>query len=404
MRIIVQKYGGTSVKNAARIRRVAKRIVGLKRDDTGVVVVVSAMGDTTDKLLALARKINAKPDDREYDMLLSTGEQVSVALLTMAIHRLGYDAISLTGIQAGIKTDGVHSKASITSVDTRALERHISEGRICIVAGFQGVDPHEDITTLGRGGSDTTAVALAAALNAEICEILTDVEGVYTTDPRIVPGARKHREISYREMLELASLGAKVLHPRSVELARDYRVHLSVRSSLNNKPGTIVKGVEELEKLQPVSGIALDDNTAKISILGVPDRPGVAAEIFSKLGGGHINVDMIIQNVTHNGLNDITFTVARDELDKAVELVNSLPGDLRAGVSTDPDICKLSIVGAGMVSRPGVAARMFKALGDAGVNIGMISTSEIKISCLINRADGKKAVSVLHDAFNLEAE
>ncbi|MFH1537590.1 MAG: aspartate kinase, partial [bacterium] len=311
----------------------------------------------------------------------------------------------LTGAQAGIRTDDVHSKASITSVDADRIMKHLKDGRIAIVAGFQGVDPHEDTTTLGRGGSDTTAVALAAALKAEICEILTDVEGVYTTDPRIVPNARKMKETSYREMLELASLGAKVLHPRAVELARDYRVHLCVRSSLNKKPGTIVKGVEELEKQQPVSGVALDEKTAKISLLGVPDKPGIAASIFTSLADAHINVDMIIQNVTRGGYNDITFTVSTDDLDQTVKCVNSLPEDLRTGgVATDDRIAKLSIVGAGMVSRPGVAAKMFEALGKNGINIEMISTSEIKISCIISKDKGREAVKVLHDAFKLEKE
>ncbi len=403
MALIVQKYGGTSVGTVARIKRVAKRLAMLKDRGDDLVVVVSAMGHTTDKLLDLAHKLNPLPAERDYDMLLSTGEQVSIALLSMALHAMGYKSIALTGAQAGIQTDSTHAKATITNINTRSLRKYLKEGNIVIVAGFQGVDKENQITTLGRGGSDTTAVALAAALKADWCAILTDVDGVYTCDPRMVPEAQKLDEISYDEMLELASLGAKVLHPRSVQVAKEYGVTLHVRSSFNMKPGTLVKEVKDLENIRIVSGVACDKDAAKVTLMAVPDKPGVAATIFSALGDAAINVDMIIQNINRGQTNDITFTVDESDLDKTVDAVKKLKKTLNfKGVVTDNNTAKVSIVGAGMFSHPGTAARMFRCLGDAGVNIQMISTSEIKVSCLIERKLAAKAVKALHKEFELE--
>lgn len=404
MALIVQKYGGTSVGSVARIKRVAKRLASLKDEGNDVVVVVSAMGKTTDKLLKLAHDINPQPADRDYDMLLSTGEQVSIALLSMALHALGYKAISLTGAQAGIETDSTHSKATITNINTRCIRNNLKAGNVVIVAGFQGVDKEQQITTLGRGGSDTTAVALAAALKADWCAILTDVDGVYTCDPRLVPDAQKLDDISYDEMLELASLGAKVLHPRAVQVAKEYGVTLHVRSSFNMKPGTLVKEVKDLENIRIVSGVACDKTAAKVTLMAVPDKPGVAATIFTALGDAAINVDMIIQNINRGQTNDITFTVDDTDLEKTVVAVKKLKKDLKyKGVVTDNNTAKISIVGAGMFSHPGTAARMFTALGKAGVNIQMISTSEIKVSCLIERKLADKATKVLHKEFELGA-
>ena len=403
MALIVQKYGGTSVGTVPRIKRVAERIIRLRDEGNDVVVVVSAMGKTTDKLLNLAQQITERPTEREYDMLLSTGEQVSISLLTMALHARGYSAISLTGAQAGIVTDSQHARATIRSINTRCMRHNIKQGNILIVAGFQGVNKEHAITTLGRGGSDTTAVALAAALKADWCAILTDVDGVYTSDPRMVPDAQKLDEISYDEMLELASLGAKVLHPRSVELAKEYGVTLHVRSSFNNKPGTLVKEVSALEKKNIVSGVACDKNTAKVTLMAVPDKPGVAASVFTALGEAAINVDMIIQNINRGQTNDITFTVDGDDLAKTLDAIKPLKKELGyKSVVTDKNTAKVSIVGAGMVSHPGVAARMFKALGAAKVNIQMISTSEIKVSCLISLKLADKAVKALHKEFELD--
>jgi len=391
------------VATVKRIQRVARRIVKLKDDNTAVVVVVSAMGNTTDRLVAMAHRITPNPTAREYDMLLSTGEQVSIALLTIAINALGCRAISLTGAQAGIITDNVRGKATIREIHTERIMKLLEEGNIVIVAGFQGVDMEGEITTLGRGGSDTTAVALAAALKAELCEILTDVDGVYTADPRTINNALKLNEISYDEMLELASLGAKVLHPRSVELAKEYDVHLHVRSSFNQRRGTIVKEVNALEKKRTVSGVALDVETAKVSVLGVPDRPGIAATIFGALADAYINIDIIVQNVNRDGISDISFTVSRDDLDQAVATVKTLPADVCAGgVAVDDNIAKVSIVGAGMISRPGVAARMFRALSDEGINIDMISTSEIRVACIIARNRAADAVRALHKVFEID--
>ncbi|ACA59587.1 aspartate kinase [Candidatus Desulforudis audaxviator] len=400
--LVVQKFGGTSVADPGRIARVAARIKGAVQDGHRVVVVVSAMGDTTDELLALAREVTRNPSPREIDMLMATGEQVSIALLTMALQAKDCDAISLTGAQAGITTDGIHTKGRIVDIDTARLRSELDRGRVVVVAGFQGVTPDGEITTLGRGGSDTTAVALAAALGAEVCEIYTDVDGVYTADPRLVPEARKLDVISHDEMLELASLGAVVLHPRAVELAKLYGVPLVVRSSFNDGPGTLIKEVGDLEKAAVVSGVAHDVNIAKISLFDVEDRPGIASRIFRELARSNINVDMIIQGAMRDGRNDIAFTVSRDDLSRALEAVHRIQGLVGAkGITFNDTLAKVSIVGAGMVSYPGVAATMFEGLAEAGINIAMISTSEIKVSCVISREEIERAVRALHMKFNL---
>lgn len=415
--IIVQKFGGSSVANAERIRAVARRIVAAREAGYQVVVVVSAQGDTTDHLISMAREISAQPPRREMDMLLATGEQISIALVAMAIDALGHKAISLTGAQGGILTDATHTKARIRRVDTERLRRELRAGRIVIVAGFQGIAlEKDDITTLGRGGSDTTAVALAVALQAEICEIYTDVDGVYTADPRIVPDARRLNVITYAEMLELASLGAAVLQPRSVEIAAEYGVPVRVRSSFTENPGTIVMeagkmakdatlklaGNDYLEKEVVVTGVAHDVNCAKVVILGVPDRPGVAFSIFSALAAESINVDMIVQTTRDENATDLLFTVSEDDLPRTIAIAEEKSRELGAkGVLADSNVAKVSIVGAGMVSNPGVAARMFGALAGRGINIQVISTSEIKVSCLIERAAAVEAVQAIHRAFGL---
>ncbi|MEW6457898.1 MAG: aspartate kinase [Bacillota bacterium] len=400
--LVVQKFGGTSVADPGRIARVAARIKGAVQDGHRVVAVVSAMGDTTDELLALAHEVTRNPSPREIDMLMATGEQVSIALLTMALQARDCDAISLTGAQAGITTDGIHTKGRIVDIDTARLRSELDRGRVVVVAGFQGVTPDGEITTLGRGGSDTTAVALAAALGAEVCEIYTDVDGVYTADPRLVPEARKLDVISHDEMLELASLGAVVLHPRAVELAKLYGVPLVVRSSFNDGPGTLIKEVGDLEKAAVVSGVAHDVNIAKISLFDVEDRPGIASRIFRELARSNINVDMIIQGAMRDGRNDIAFTVSRDDLSRALEAVHRIQGLVGAkGITFNDTLAKVSIVGAGMVSYPGVAATMFEGLAEAGINIAMISTSEIKVSCVISREEIERAVRALHMKFNL---
>jgi len=402
MGIIVQKYGGSSVADAEKIKHVANRIVRTKEQGHDVVVVVSAMGKTTDELIALAKSISPNPPEREMDMLLATGEQVSIALVAMAIHELGYEAISFTGPQVGIITDSSFSKARIRHVNTDRIMESLRQGKIVVVAGFQGVTMDGHITTLGRGGSDTTAVALAAALGASVCDIFTDVDGVYTADPRIVRDARKIDVISYEEMLELASLGAKVLHSRSVELARKFNVPLRVRSTFSDDEGTKVMGETKMMEDIVVSGVAADKNQAKISLIGVPDRPGVAAKVFQTLSANNINVDMIIQNASIEGITDMSFTVAETELHKAIEVVKGLKEELNfKGVVWDRNVAKVSAVGIGMRSHAGVAARMFKALADCGINIQMISTSEIKISCVIEKQFADQAVRAIHDAFEL---
>ncbi|NLO89854.1 MAG: aspartate kinase [Clostridia bacterium] len=410
MGIVVQKYGGTSVGDPEKIKRVAKRIVEYRKAGNMVVAVVSAMGDTTDKLIELAKQITDAPPDREMDMLLSTGEQISIALLAMAIKSMGWDVVSLTGAQVGILTNKVHTKARIMEVSVKRLQKELNEGKIVIVAGFQGVTCDNEITTLGRGGSDTTAVAVAAALRADVCEIYTDVDGVYTTDPRIVPEARYLDIITYDEMLEMASLGAGVLQPRAVEFAKLNNVVLHVRSSFNNNEGTIVKGEKEVidngihrEEDMVVTGVAYDLNTARIGLFDVPDRPGIAKKIFTALAENNINVDMIIQGATRNGRTDISFTVAEDDADKAVEVMQKTAEEIGInGVSCDKEVAKVSIVGAGMITNPGVAAAMFQALADEDINIHMISTSEIKVSCIVNKKDTEKAVKSIHKKFNLE--
>ncbi|GFN23507.1 aspartate kinase [Thermanaeromonas sp. C210] len=403
MALIVQKYGGTSVDGPERVKNVARRVVETKRAGNQVVVVVSAPGDTTDKLIAMAKEITSNPPARELDMLMATGEQMSIALLAMAIQELGEPVISLTGAQVGILTDGVHTKARILEVSCDRLRRELDAGRIVIVAGFQGVTCDNEITTLGRGGSDTTAVAVAAALKAEVCQIYTDVDGVYTADPRIVPGARKLATISYDEMLELASLGAQVLQPRSVEFAKLHGVVLEVRSSFNYHEGTLVKEVNDMERQMVVTGVAGDRNVARIAIYDVPDRPGIAKVLFEALARESINVDMIVQSAMRDGVNDIAFTVARDDLAKALEVTQKAKEEIGAtSVAYDDKVAKVSIVGAGMITNPGVAAGMFACLAEEGINIHMISTSEIKVSCIIDEEHLARAMRALHKWFGLD--
>jgi len=404
MSIIVQKYGGSSVATPERIQKVARRVVDTKISGRQVVVVVSAMGDTTDDLLSMARRIHDHPSEREMDMLLATGEQVSIALLAMAIEKLGQPVISLTGAQLGIITDQVHAKARILKINQDRLSAELDRGKIVIAAGFQGVTENNEITTLGRGGSDTTAVALAAALKADECEIYTDVDGVYTADPRVVPEAVKLERVSHEEMLELASLGAQVLHPRSVELAKNFGVRLHVRSSFNYQPGTVLEEADRMEKENVVSGVAHDLNVAKVTVYDVPDQPGIAAAIFSALAQAHINVDMIVQSANRNQVNDISFTIGADDAQKALAIIRGTVEKLHGGeIACLTGVAKVSIVGAGMRSHPGVAARMFEALAREKINIQMIATSEIKVSCIIDEKDASNAVRVLHQAFGLES-
>ncbi len=405
MALIVQKYGGSSVADAEKIKNVAQRVIHEKERGNKVAVVLSAMGKTTDNLLELAYSVNCNPEPREIDMLLSTGEQVSIAILALAIHAEGYQAISFTGPQVGIRTDKVHRKARITGINVDKLKKALDEDKIVIVAGFQGASYDSEITTLGRGGSDTTAVAIAAALKADVCEIYTDVDGVYTTDPRIVKNAKKLPRISYDEMLELAGLGAKVLHSRSVELAKNFNVPLHVRSSFKPDTGTlVVKEVPEMEDIV-VSGVAFNRNETKISILGVPDRPGIAAELFGSLADADIIVDMIIQNVAADNMNDISFTISREDFAQALKVSQEVCKRLNArDVIYDKDIAKVSVVGVGMKSHAGIAATMFKALAKNNINIEMISTSEIKISCVIKADQLDHAVQAVHDEFEKELE
>ncbi len=406
MALIVQKYGGSSVADAEKIKGVAGRIGRARDEGTEVVVVVSAMGNTTDELVDLANSVSGDPDPRELDLLLSTGELVSSTLLAMAMRTLGYSSISLSGFQAGIWTDTMYGKARIARVDTARVQKELKEGKLVIVAGFQGMTDDMDITTLGRGGSDTTAIALAAALDAQRCEIYTDVEGIYTADPRVVPEARKLREIGYEEMLELASYGAK-MHPRSIELGSVYNVPIYVASSFKDSPGTFIHGGAKspMEQRVKVTGIAHDLNVAKITLRGVPDRPGIAATLFEPLAQVGISVDTIVQNASTKDLTDLSFTVARTDLKRAVEVVGPVAKSMEAGaLTTDDTLSKLSIVGAGMQNSPGYASRMFRALADDGVNIEMITTSEIRITCIISEARVLDAVRTLHRAFQLEEE
>ncbi|MDO9540979.1 MAG: aspartate kinase [Kiritimatiellia bacterium] len=402
MALIVQKFGGTSVANPECIQRVAGRILEEKKKGNDVVVIVSAMGDTTDGLISLARQITPEPSDREMDMLMSTGEQVSVALLAMALHAKGAEAVSLTGPQAGIRTDSMHRKAKIISINPKRVFGHLKDGHIVIVAGFQGLTPAQDIATLGRGGSDTTAVALAAALKADCCQIFTDVEGVYSADPRIVKEARKLDEISHDEMLELASLGARVLMSRSVEFAKKYGVRLEVLSSFTKKPGTVVK--EEVKSMEDVivRGVSADKDQVKVTLEDVPDRPGVAARIFKELAGASINIDMIIQNSSASGRTDISFTVPDEDLGRTKNLIKSVSKAIGfKSINVDNDIAKVSVVGVGMRGHSGVAFQMFKALAGKNINILMISTSEIKISVIIRKKYANLAMKTLHKAFKL---
>jgi len=406
MSLIVQKYGGTSVGNAERIKAVAENIARFKKDGHQLIVTVSAPAGVTDKLTALAKEITPKASGREMDVLLSTGEQISIACLSMALESMGIPAVSLTGQQVGIMTDNVHTKARIKKIDLSRLKKELEEDKVIIVAGFQGMTVDREITTLGRGGSDTTAVAVAAAINADLCEIYTDVDGVYTADPRIVPNPSKLKQISYDEMLELACLGAKVLHPRSVDVAKINKVKLSVRSSFETeKEGTFVVDNDQLEKEIVVTGLASDKNIAKVSIFGVPDEPGIAARIFTALGEKSISVDMIIQSGASNNSNDISFTVPKADLEDTLEVMNNLKEIIHfEELNYDDNMAKISVVGAGMVTSPGVAAKMFSTLYQEEINLDMISTSEIKISCMIeNTGDNvARAIRALHDAFELD--
>lgn len=401
MALIVQKFGGSSVANAERVMNVARIVTDTYKEGNDVVVVVSAQGDTTDDLIAKAKEINPNASKREMDMLLSTGEQISISLLAMAIQSLGYNAVSLTGWQAGMNTDSNYSKARIKKINTERLQKELEANNIVIVAGFQGINKYDDITTLGRGGSDTSAVAIAAALHADLCEIYTDVDGVYTADPRIVKTAKKLDSISFDEMLELASLGAGVLHNRSVELAKKYNVNLMVRSSLNNNPGTVVKEENKMERMI-VKGVARDNDVARISICNIEDKPGMAFKVFSLLASKKINVDIILQSIGREGKKDISFTVSEENLQKTVEILEENKERLSfEELKTSNEVSKISIVGSGMVNNPGVACTMFEALYDANINIHMISTSEIKVSVLINKKNADKAMNVIHDKFNL---
>lgn len=401
MSLIVQKFGGSSVANTERVMNAARIVTDTYKAGNRVLVVVSAQGDTTDDLIAKAREINPAGSKREMDMLLATGEQISVALLAMAIEKMGFPVISLTGWQAGMHTDTTYGNARIEGIDTARPQEELDRGRIVVVAGFQGINKFDDVTTLGRGGSDTTAVAYAAALGADLCQIYTDVDGVYTTDPRIESHAKKLDEISFDEMLELASLGAQVLHNRSVEMAKRYNVNLEVLSSFRNVPGTKVKEVVNVEKLL-IRGVARDNDVARISVIGVPDEPGFAFKIFSLLARKKINVDIILQSVGRDGTKDITFTVAESHLQTALDVLHENLVYLTArDLTYSEDISKVSIVGAGMATNPGVAAKMFQALYEAGINIQMISTSEIKISVLIEQKEAERAVRVVHEYFKL---
>ena len=400
MALIVQKFGGSSVKDAERIFNVAKIITETYTEGNDVIVVVSAQGDTTDDLIDKANEINPNRSSlREMDVLLSAGEQMSMALLAMAIDKMGFPVKSLTGWQAGFLTDSSHGRARIRRINKERLENEIGKRNIVIVAGFQGLNRYDDITTLGRGGSDTSAVAIAAAMHADVCQIFTDVDGVYTADPRLVPGAQKLDEITYDEMLELASLGANVLHNRSVEMGKKYSVPMEVLSSLERKPGTQIKEVVKVEKML-IRGVARDNDVTRISIVSVPDTPGIAFKVFSALAAKKVNVDIILQSIGRDGTKDITFTVSRSHKNLAVETLDSLRDVLGTReILCDDDISKVSVVGAGMQNNPGVASKMFEALAEANVNIQMISTSEIKISVLIELKDAEKALKAIHDAF-----
>lgn len=405
MRVIVQKFGGTSVDGPERIKNVAKRIVKTKQMGYSVCTVLSAPGNMTDDLIEMAKKVAAKPTPREMDMLLSTGERISIALLSMAMHELGEKATSFTGSQAGIITDTTHTRAKIVEVKADRVLEALSKGHIAIVAGFQGVSIDKNVTTLGRGGSDTTAVALAARLGAEVCEIYTDVEGVFTADPRVIPEAKKLSLVSYEEMLEMAVTGAKVLNARSVEFARIYRVPIHVRSSFVESEGTWIKEVTEKMEEPVITAVTYDISEAKVTLRKVPDKPGVAAKVFGKLAAENINVDMIIQNISADGTTDISFTISEEDTERAREVTQVVSNELGAGgAEVDPGIAKISLIGAGMRTHPGVAAKMFGTLAKEKINIEMISTSPIKISCVIRADRVKDAVKAVHSAFGLDKD
>jgi aspartate kinase len=403
MALVVKKFGGSSVATPEKILGVAKRVLSDKAPDDKVVVVVSAMGDTTDELISLAKAVTDKPYGREMDMLLSTGEQISIALLAMTFAKLGQPAVSLTGFQAGISTSDAFGKAKITNIKPERVLAELAAGKIVVVAGFQGLTPGGDITTLGRGGSDTTAVAVAGALKADVCEIYTDVDGVYTADPRVVKTARRMREITYNEMLEMARLGAVVMQPRSVEMGSHYNVPIHVRSTFSQEPGTIIREVYTMEEKEfVIRGVTHDSNVAKVAILGVPDRPGIAYKIFSVLAKANIDVDMIVQSIrnTDKNINDIVFTISKPELALARSIIEDIGKEMGVlGVVVEENVAKVSVVGAGMYGSPGIAASMFGALADAGINIEVISTSEISISCLIQASQVKEAVNAIHKHF-----
>ena len=403
MALLVQKYGGTSVGNTERIRHVARRVLETQRAGHGVVVVVSAMSGVTDGLIRLAREVSPEPSERELDVLLATGEQTTIALLAMALHALGAHAVSLTGAQAGIVTDGVHTKAKIANITPKGIHNLLDDGAVVIVAGFQGQTMEGQITTLGRGGSDLTAIAIASAVNADLCQIFTDVDGVYTCDPRVVPDARKLDEISYEEMLEMASSGSKVMQSRSVEFAKKFGVKFEVRNSFNDHPGTMI--VEENPSMESVviRGISIEKNQAKVTLSGVPDQPGVAAAVFNAIAEAHISIDMIVQNVSAHGATDISFTLNRDDLTRARATLEPVVASIGAQkLQAQDGIAKLSVVGIGMRSHSGVAAKLFDCLGRGGVNIQMISTSEIKIAVIIDEARVAEAANLAHEYFGLE--
>jgi len=403
MAIVVQKYGGSSVADADKIRNVARRIAASFNKGNKVVVVVSAMGDTTDDLIELASKINPNPEPREMDLLLSTGEIVSSTLLSMALHAMGFSAVALSGPQAGISTDSAFSRARITGIEPGRIMKELDQGNIVIVAGFQGITPDNDIATLGRGGSDTTAVALAASLKARVCEIYTDVEGVYTADPHLVPEARKLDEIGYEEMLEMATSGARVLHHRSVELGQVFNMPILVASSMVEKPGTIIHGGKNMEQRNKVRGIAHDMDVAKITVTGVPDRPGIAAAIFTPLAKAGISVDTIVQNASANNITDLTFTVTENDLTRAMEIIAPVAKEIGAREClSDSKLGKVSVIGTGMQNAPGYAAKMFQTLFAQDINIQLITTSEIRITCIIAEDKVKEAVKALHKAFELD--
>lgn len=402
MKILVQKFGGSSVADVECIKRVAKRVVSYRKKGFSPVVVVSALGDTTDDLIALSEEITDAPSAREMDMLLSTGEQISCALLAMAIEKLGVCAISFTGAQVGIQTDKIHTKAKILDISGDRIRQSLNEGKVVIVAGFQGVNVNQDITTLGRGGSDLTAVALAKALRANLCEIYTDVEGVYTTDPRIVPKAKKLKSITYDEMLEMASLGAQVMQARSIEVAKKFDIPIHVRSSFNQEEGTMI--LKEADKMEDfvISGVTLNKNEAKITICDVLDKPGIAAKLFKEIAKNGVNVDTIVQNVSRTGTTDVSFTIPLADLSKTKGLMKTFTKKIKAGrVIEDKDIARVSIVGVGMKTHTGVAAKMFEALAEKKINIDMITTSEISISCIIKKTNAEKAVRSIHAKFGL---